>query len=414
VDYEPWPEAGCSLAEAARRTASSASNRLVQESDTRKTQIKAIEEGIEKTVIDHLKNGRLVAYGRLGSPDAEAQLVSVAQWNLLTRIEWQSSAAADDQAQIEFLDMRVYPPLLAPCYLDLLAGRSLAEAFQEFLLDDPEVAALGRDAVRLLPEFEAVIVRGRCQVHGFEEWPLAYEQSVMVSTVHPDPAKRSIYDGPGEPDPIEVVTAAEALKHRYRAFISILRRGELEASGIPATSGHPDVILRSVWSSPEFSLVARNGSVAQDNPQSTGRYDRLTSRWICVLLQRSTSVNSPVRDLGVKFHSKPSTHHELLSDSPTPEADPIPKSKSVARVESKSSSRKACAAWLTDMFAENKDERLYSRKELWAWAQEKWPGSLSKRQFLAVRDDAIRATGASIWGAAGAPKKSQRPNRRAD
>ena len=103
------------------------------------------------------------------------------------------------------------------------------------MLGDPEVATLGREAVRLSPEFEAVFVRGRCHVHGLEEWPLAFERWVMVSTMHPEAAKRSVYDGPGEPDPLEVVIAAEALKHRYRALILMLRRGELEGRGLPTT-----------------------------------------------------------------------------------------------------------------------------------------------------------------------------------
>ena len=57
----------------------------------------------------------------------------------------------------------------------------------------------------------------------------------MVSTMHPEAAKRSVDDGPGEPDPLEVVIAAEALKHRYRALISMLGRGELEGRGLPTT-----------------------------------------------------------------------------------------------------------------------------------------------------------------------------------
>jgi hypothetical protein len=345
MDYEPWPEAGCNLAGADQRTAVSMSSGLLQESGIRKGKIKAIEDGIEDTCLDHLKNGRLVAYGRLGSLDADPQLIGIAQWNALTRIEWQASRAAADQAQIEFLDIRIYPPLLAPCHVDLLAGRTLAEAFQQFVLDDPEVAALGREAVRLSPEFEAVITRGRCQVYGFEEWPLAFERSVMVSTVHPDVAKRSMYDGPGEPDPIEVVNAAEALKHRYRALISILRRGELEGLGVPATRGYSDVILRSIWSRDDFYLDARAGDVVQDNPESTGRHDRLIRRWIGVMLQRPNAVHFRVHDHGAPFHGIPPTHNELLPDMPTPQAAPIQKSKALARVESKSSSRKACDAW---------------------------------------------------------------------
>jgi hypothetical protein len=406
MDYEPWPEAGCSLAEAEQRTADSIPSRLVQDNGTWQPKIKVSDERVESTCLDHLKNGRLVAYGRPGSPAAEPQLISMAKWSALTKIEWQSSAAAGDQAQIEILDIRVYPPLLAPCHVDLLAGRTLAEAFQQFVLGDPEVAALGREAVRLSPEFEAVIVRGRCQVHGLEEWPLAFERTVMVSTVHPEVAKRSIFDVPWEPDPLEVVIAAEALKHRYRALISILRRGELEGLGLPGTKGYSDVILRSVWSRKEFYLDASAGDVVQDNPESTGRYDRLIRRWIGVMLQRPNSANLRVHDLGTMFHGKPPTHDELLSDTPTPQAAPIQKSKAAARVETKGSSRKACESWLIGIMAKSKDKRTHSRKELWALAQEKWPNTLSERQFQATRAEAIRVTGALAWAASGAPEKS--------
>jgi hypothetical protein len=405
MDYEPWPEAGCSLAEAEQRTADSISSRLLQDSGTWQPKIKAIEERVETTCLDHLKSGRLVAYGRRGNPDAEPQVISMAQWDALTKIEWQSSSAAGDQAQIEILDIRVYPPLLAPCHVDLLAGRTLAEAFQQFVLGDPEVAALGREAVRLSPKFEAVIVRGRCQVHGFEEWPLAFERTVMVSTVHPEVAKRSIFDVPWEPDPLEVVIAAEALKHRYCALISILRRGELEGLGLPATTGYSDVILRSIWSRKEFYLDASAGDVVQDNPESTGRYDRLIRRWIGVMLQRPNSANLRVHDLGTMFHGKPSAHDNLLPATTEPQIAAIRQPQATARVETKTTSRNACQEWLMGIMAESKDKRIYSKRELWAQAQLKWSGTLSQRQFLAARVEAIRLTGAFAWADGGAPEK---------
>jgi hypothetical protein len=124
---------------------------------------------------------------------------------VLTSIEWQSSKAADDRRSGNaFFDVRIYPPLLAPCDLDLLAGLTLLEAFRQLVLGDAEVATLGRKAAQLSPDFAAAFVSGRCEIHGFEEWPLAFNRWVMVSTVHPDPAKRSKYDVPRRPDPIEV------------------------------------------------------------------------------------------------------------------------------------------------------------------------------------------------------------------
>ncbi|MGA7807536.1 hypothetical protein [Bradyrhizobium sp.] len=411
MDYEPWPETGCSLAEARERTADRV---LVGQSvegagRNQPTEIKTMEERIEAACLDHLKCGRLIAYGRQGSLNADLQLISAAQWNALTNIEWQNSSSADDRlARSAFLDIRVYPPLLAPCHIDLLAGRTLAEAFEQFVLGDPEVATLAREAVRLSSEFEAVFVRGCCHVYGFKEWPLAFERSVMVSTVHPDEAKRSIYDGAGEPDPLEVVIAAEALKHRYCILISILRRGELEGRGLPVTAGHSEVILRSIWSHEDFHFGANTGDVLQDNPESTGRHDRLIRRWIGVVLQRSNSSDQRIHPLGKVFHGKPPVHDELLSTTSVLQAAPVQRSKAVARVETKVASRMACEAWLKGIMAESQNRRTFTAEELWARAQKKWRGTLSERQFLAARGEAIRATRAFAWGAGGAPKKPRR------
>jgi hypothetical protein len=405
MDYEPWPENGCSLAEARQRTDESVlSGQHVQVSGS----------PTRATWSDHLKDGRLVAYGRPGREHAETQLISMGQWGTLTRIEWQHSAATDDQAKIEFSDIRVYPPLLAPCRVDLLASRTLAEAFERFVLGDPEVAALGREAVRLSPKYQALFVRGRCQIHGFEEWPLAFERSVMASTVHPEIAKRSKFEIHDDPDLIEVVVAAEALKHRYRTLISILRRAELEGRGLLATTGQTELILRSIWSHEDFHLDASTGDILQDNQESTGRYDRLIRRWIGVVLQRSSLENVRVYDHGVMFHGKPFPHDGLLSATPTPQEAAIKQSRAVGRIETKLGARKACESWLIKMMEGSKDKRLYSIEALWVEAQSKWPGILSERQFLAARSEAIQLTNAFAWGAAGAPRKSPHSNRRTD
>ena len=70
----------------------------------------------------------------------------------------------------------------------------------------------------LSSELKPVLVQGWCHAHGVKQWPLAFERWSMIGTVHPDPGKRSVFDVPQEPDPLEVVIAAEALACRYRAF----------------------------------------------------------------------------------------------------------------------------------------------------------------------------------------------------
>jgi hypothetical protein len=410
VDYVPWPEIGCSLAEARKRTAEQACGRDWQ------AESKLIDEEFEVHCIELLRSGRLIGYGRPGTSNAGQQSISMTQWKSFSRIEWESSTAADDRpGGNSFFNVCVYPPLLAPCHTDLLTGLTLLEAFKQLVLGDAEVALLGRKAVQLSPDFAAAFVNGRCEIHGVEEWPLAFDRWAMLSTVHPDPAKQSIYDGAGDPDPIEVVIAAEALKHRYRALISKLQRGEIEGRGLPAAPGYLDVIPRSIWSHEEFHFDARTGDVFQDNPESTGRHDRLIRRWIGVMLQRPNLPDRPMQLAGMMFHGKPPVHDRSPSGTPESQQASPTQSKAVTRVEAKTTSVHACEAWLKGMISDSPNQRTRSIDELWEEAKQKWPKTLSRRKFLDAREAAIASTpGASAWAVGGRPRKPQHPNRRTD
>ena len=538
-----------------------------------------------------MRSGRLIAYGRRGRPLTELELISTAQWRALTGIDWEKSSAAGEQpGRPSFLDVRVFPPLLAPCRIDLLAGCPLAEAFKRFVLGDPEVAALAAEAVRLSPKFERVFLQGRCHVNGVGEWPVAFERWITIYTVHPDPNKRSVFDDARHPDLLEVVIAAGALTHRYRALVSMLRRGELEGQGLPAAPGYSDRILRSIWSHEDFHFDATSGDVLQHNPESKDRYDRLIRRWIGVVLQRGADnaslsnaaslgnlpfaiadvlalgslsealtrlvfrhpavralsakaiavadqqripfaeygglvcrvsghdeplmplryfekdlddltserlpmaseeedpeiakyfdrewpaeveayyeavnlraytlvgmlqnqevqawghtvdghfvriahsiwnhpdyyVHPPTGDVyeagpntmvkiwtGVvlaepaQFHVKPPAFDEVRPATTDADRSPRAASERIIRAETKSPSYKACVGWLLELMQAAPNERI-SRSELWKEAKKKWPGTLTHRQFLKARDEAIDIAKAPDWAKPGAPKKSQR------
>jgi hypothetical protein len=397
LEYVPWPETGCSLAEARRRGFDCGLGEQAR-----------AESKAETHCLDLLKGGRLIGYGSPDSSTAEPQLISKLQWASFCRVEWNASTACDGgEGGKSFSNIRIHPPLLAPCRIQHLAGLTLLEAFKQLVLGDAEVALLGRKAVRLSPDTASVFVGGRCQVYGDEDWPLAFDRWVMVSTVHPDPDKRSLYDGAGDPDPIEVVIAAEALKHRYRALISMLQRGELEGWGLPATPGHPDVIPRSVWSHEAFHFDARTGDILQDNPESTGRYDRRIRRWIGVMLRIPNIIWQRTQSTEPMFHGKPLAHDRLLPTTSEPEKTIARQSKAIARVATKNSSRKGCERWLKEIISHSPNQRTHSKEELWADAKQKWP-DLSERQFLMARSDAITASSAFGWAASGRAKKTPR------
>ena len=144
---------------------------------------------------------------------------------------------------------------------------------------------LASEAVRLAPEWKAVFLEGRCHVHGVEEWPVAYERWSTIGFVHPDPQKRSKFDVPRKPDPIEVVRAAQALSYRYRIFLSMLQTGEICAVGLNDVSGSQENILRPIWSHEEFHLDAMTGELLQDNAHSEDANNRYIRRYIGVVIQ---------------------------------------------------------------------------------------------------------------------------------
>ena len=246
-----------------------------------------LETRINREFFRQATDRQILIYGCPSHFGATPRLIELDLWRTLTNIDWEnSSAGGNGGADTFFREIRVYPPLLAPCRVDLVAGCSLAEAFKKYVLNDPEVAAFAKQGMRLAPEFERVFVQGRCTVHGVEQWPVAYENRLIVGAVHPDPKMRSVFDRGGKSDPLEVVIAAAALKSRIVALIDTLRSGEIEAVGLSVVPGHPCEIFRSIWSHEEFSFNA-HGDVFADNPDSDGRCNRVIKRWHGVLLRRS-------------------------------------------------------------------------------------------------------------------------------
>jgi hypothetical protein len=313
VDYVPWPEKGCCLAEARERTADRAAWKVLhdgltniarhkseQQKDKRSGDrgdpelvVSEVEDRIEADFRKQMTTRRLVAYGRAGHPDAASRLISRDIWLTLPRIDWEnSSIGADRRAGNAFFAVRTFPALLAPCRLELIQGRSLSDTFKKFVLEDPEVAALAKRAVALCPEFERVFLYGHCYVHGIKEWPVTFERRGLIGVVHPDPKRRWEFGVSRKPDPVEVAIAADALLHRYGVLIGLLRRGELEGQGLPAISGDSGMILQSIWSHRDFHINV-DGDVFQINKESENPpLDLYTRRWIGVVLRRGSSTAS--------------------------------------------------------------------------------------------------------------------------
>jgi hypothetical protein len=231
-------------------------------------------------------------------------------WPALTTINTDESAAGEHRSGgTAYFAVNVFPVVLAPDRVQLLAGRSLAEVFRKFVLEDPEVATFAREGIKLAPEFEAIFVKGRCFVHGIPEWPVDPDRWETIGYVHPDPHKQSVFDDARNPSPLEIVISAEALLQRYRALMNMLRRCELEVYGIGEKSGQVERIPGSIWAHEDFHLNAQ-GDVFQNNPECENPpLDRFNRRWAAIEFRApdATLAVAPV------FHVKPPMHDELRS-----------------------------------------------------------------------------------------------------
>lgn len=277
MSYEPWPQDGCTLAEALQRIADAetfkewAKRPLTQES----------ENTIYASFWSLIRNKQLIAYGRPATLRAKPQLITPDMVPALARHDWARSAIEESRrGGMRFLDVRVFPTVLSPCRVDLLADLTLREALWKYVLQDPEVMALSKGALKLAPEFERVFRGGHCYVHGVYEWPLG-EGSCVVGAERPEDCFLR------EPHPPLVVDAADALSHRFDALLGLLRRGEVVAQAIPVIPGDPWTILRSVWSHRDFYFDARTEDIFEANQECEDPpRDWLKKRWMGVVMRR--------------------------------------------------------------------------------------------------------------------------------
>jgi hypothetical protein len=204
-------------------------------------------------------------------------------WSDSTDVDWTTSSIdGAGSRRRAFSDVRVFPLLLAPCRAKSLAGLSFVEAFQRFVVTDPEVAAMAVLALTLRPKFEGLLVRGSPDLEG-GEWHVINEFSPVV---HPDLEKRCPIGWlADESDPLPVVKAVEARNHRFTALMGVLRKGELHAEGLPVAHTQP-VILPSIWAHKDFYIDGETGDVFEVNPDCDDPpRDFLTKRWKAVMLR---------------------------------------------------------------------------------------------------------------------------------
>jgi hypothetical protein len=192
--------------------------------------------------------------------------------------------------------------------------------------------------------------------------------------------------------------------------MSLLQKGEMAARGVPARPGFSEQIMRSVWSHEAFHLRVSTGDVLQDNEQSVDKFDRTLKSWIGVVLCKPANAAaeadwesrnvSPATPL---FHVNNTGSDASRSNTILPvELTKITK----GRIDTVTTSYRECVTWLEQFMRESPNARTATIAELWHQAKLQWPGTLSRRGFEDARNEAIKATGAYAWTAAGRSRKS--------
>ncbi len=363
---------------------------------------------VRSPLMRHLRTGKLLALARRGGPTAEQHAIPAAAWKELRIVHVKRSTIEERTEQkLHLHDVRIFPVLAAANAADHLLGRTLIEVCEEFVFDDPQVAAL---------RSRAEAAGGQAATFGFAwdglraVWPIDLGK-------HIDASKRGVSR---EPKAIALAQHADrVLAKRFSGLIELLAREEL-AAGIPENGGPTVTIPRSVWHRERMYLDLENGDLFEATPKvrsfwendaqaphpqakSMGDYQRRAQ-------DHERHPKAMFRSLILRWPAIPEIlSHARVSD-PVPPTTGEPKidaiRRSIQAADQAEAAFQACVDWLVQIMRANPDRRLRNSKELWEHARKTWP-RLSNKAYHRARAQAILASGAKAWRAAGAPPKSK-------
>jgi len=329
-----------------------------------------------------LSSGELVATGRFDTPTGPAILIDPKEFSALG---WSGSPSTNlvrvSGTEVQVFDVRVFPVLRAPNAPRYLNGLSLTEAFRRYVINDPEVVALGRRLLKNDARHSAVFLEG--QVPGFFvefHWPLDTTASAIAFRFIDSPLMML---GKPLPTPSAAISAvSQVLADRIAGLKDILVCGQIVAFGAFAQTGIEGPIGRLQWIRSGISMDVSNGDLCE------GEDYRAVPKWTGLSLRLPEA-------------PPPTYQPQNVSASRVLEAA----SKAKAQIQTKEKCRLECVAWLEEIMSDTEIVPR-SRDDLWDEAQRKWPKKLSERAFLKAREDAITKTEALAWKAPGRRPKS--------
>jgi hypothetical protein len=369
------PLDGWTIAEAIRRT--SDSDNLVYLVD------KNPRAATPQTVLlrDRLLAGQLVAVGSFESQTVlpvpiDPQILLTLDWSECLSSTLNGAAGSD----IRIFNFRVFPVLRAPNAANHLDGLSLAEAFQKYVLNDPEVVTSAKNLMKTEPRHSAVFIDGQAPGPFLDfHWPLDLSASAMAFRF----IASLIYfmDDP-LPEPSAALSAiSEVLADRIGKLRDMLAGGKIVAFGTFVQTGIEGPIARLQWVRGDISIEISNGDLCE------GSDHRAVPKWTGLSLQVASKASSANQSQNSDAPKVVETVRETLP-----------------QIQTKEKCRLECVTWLKDTIQANPTEKI-PKEELWGLAQRKWPRKLSRRAFETARTEAINETRALAWTEAGRPKR---------
>lgn len=259
---------------------------------------------------------RLIGTGSRSTPTAPRAMIPIHAWNDLRFSDLNRSIVAESTREAtHWYGVSVLPLLHSPARADVLPGMSLKQAFRQFVLDDPEVAARAKEALVKSPEFVRVLRDGHFTVAGEMQWrmdvPLDYPGFIFRNG-----------EGPigclADPPPRHLIEACDPLHDRAKAFFAIFRSQELSVRAIAAAGGATESVIHTIWSHNSFYFHAPTGNISQVNLRAKDHWDFLRRRWIAGMIERpadrSAHPTSPERAQANAGRAKVKPRRKTQSD----------------------------------------------------------------------------------------------------
>lgn len=324
-----------------------------------------------------LEQGQLAGYARPSGVESNLVAIPQSAWTEVDIVEENGACLLHRPSKTELLDLRIYPILHAPDAPELLHGRGLGEVFMTTVVNDPEVAALGR-RVMAKEGYREVFLNGNApgpvlDSHWLVDWNAKNLANAFINRMV------SFWDDPVPSPSAAIMAAAELLADRMAALRALLSSGRVGAMGTHRISGQLSLIHRAQWSRADQAIDVKNGDLCDIDPN-------WTAIWTGIILE------CPGPPAGLSLDLR---FQQIIEN----------KAKSAVLTIAAATQ---CRFWLQQLVRENPAGRVKRQIDLRQEAQKNWPG-LSGRGFDRAWASATTSEEGEMWSKGGRPRKTPAP-----